>query len=455
MHSAKTRKGTIMAVHLGALSPTRHSWWSLGLPPLLLVLALADALTGLALSGIGEVLPTLHAQWHAGYDQLGVALGLLRLASLGGALWIGPRLDRLPAEPLLIGVFALFALSWAMLPLADSLLAAVPVFVLIGVATGANAALVTAVAPRLQAEAPAGATAVLSLAFVLGSAAGPLAGLGSLLWTGGSTGFALGVAAASLPLILAYTRLRAPAAPTREPGAQLVQGDTAQGGCKVVREIGLLCGVLVLLVGLEIGFSTWAYTLLGAPTGVAGTLAATVPLVFWLALALGALRVAIGARMGWRVPTFADVPRAGLISAGALAAFTCSSQVMVALVAAAVAGWAVGPVFPITAVRAMHARPSAAGRISGAIAAATQIGAMALPALGGLLVAHGRLAGGSILVATCLGLALFAQAALGTRTQFLPSRSPAIGRGKRARRSVALLAQPAIGEEQYPAWPAV
>jgi hypothetical protein len=92
----------------------------------LLVLALANGLNGLALSGLGEVLPTLHRTWHAGYDGLGLALGLLRCASFLGALCIGPSIDRLPVTPVgplmghgrLAATTQLIAASLIMAPLA-------------------------------------------------------------------------------------------------------------------------------------------------------------------------------------------------------------------------------------------------------------------------------------------------------------------------------------------------
>ena len=140
-----------------SMAARRRAWPSLGIPALLLVLALANGLNGLSLSGLGEVLPTLHRTWHAGYDGLGLALGLLRCASFLGALCIGPRIDRLPTRPLLLGTGALFALSWALLPLAGSLAPATLVFVLIGASAGAQETLLIAAAPRLWAVAPASA----------------------------------------------------------------------------------------------------------------------------------------------------------------------------------------------------------------------------------------------------------------------------------------------------------
>jgi hypothetical protein len=63
----------VATISLPGTAPSR-------LPPLLVVLALADGLTAAGLSGLGELLPSLHQQWHAGYGALGLALGLLRLA---------------------------------------------------------------------------------------------------------------------------------------------------------------------------------------------------------------------------------------------------------------------------------------------------------------------------------------------------------------------------------------
>lgn len=224
-----------------------------------------------------------------------------------------------------------------------------------------------------------------------------------------------------MPLVLAYVRLAPPPAPQRGIPLTAVQTHATRAaprGRPLGWEVGLLAAILFLYVGVEISFSTWAYTLLGASAGLSGALAALAPLVFWLACAAGALRLAIGARRGWRVPDFARVPLAGLVAAGALGAFALSGQVLVALVAALVMGWALGPVFALTVVQAMALRPEAVGRIGGVITAVEQLGTLVLPTLAGLLVGHGRPAVAGMMMGASLGMALLAQAALGRRPGF-------------------------------------
>ncbi len=380
------------------------------IPPLLVTLALADGLTAAGLSGLGEVLPSLHREWHAGYGALGLALGVLRLACLAGALWIGPRADRLPTRPLLVTALVTIGLAWAAFPVAGGLAPALFIFALLGAATGAHIVLITMVAPRLQVHAPAGATALLSLAFVVGSAAGPVLGTGSMLLTGGAGGLGIALALASLPLVLAYARLPVPHGTVPPASGCREAKGTAAALQDVVVDVGLLAAVLFLLVGVQISFSTWSFTLLGGQ----GTLAAAVPLVYWLAQAAGAARLALGASLGLRAPTFASVPAAALITAGALLLFALAGSLVVALAVAAVMGWVQGPLFALVAVRAMGLRPAAAGRIGSAIMAANQAGALLLPTVAGLTVAEGRGAAAALLIAASLlmaGLARLAQRA--------------------------------------------
>lgn len=395
--------------------PRRRAWPALGVPALLLILALANGLNGLALSGLGEVLPTLHRAWHAGYDGLGLALGLLRCASFLGALCIGPRIDRLPMRPLLLGTGALFALSWALLPLAGSLAAATLVFVLIGASAGAQEALLIAAAPRLWTTAPASANALLSVTFILGSALGPLAGLATAGAMGG--GFALSVAACSLPLLLAAGRL-APAAPAKSGLVSTVDTTRPRSGERLERgmraELALLAALMFLYIGVEVGFSTWAFTLLGQSSGADVALAAAVPLLFWLATGAGALYLVAAPMRGWRTPTVQSLPVAALLTAGALAAVALSGNLVVALLAAPLMGAVQGPQYALLVARALALCPVAAGRISGVLTAANYLGAMALPTLVGLFVGQGRLAASAPLIAASLVLALLARRALGT-----------------------------------------
>lgn len=407
-----------------SLAARRRSWPVAGVPALLLVLALANGLNGLALSGLGEVLPTLHHAWHVGYDGLGVALGLLRAASFLSALCSGPRLDRLPARPLLLGVGALFALSWALLPLAGSLAPATLIFVLIGASAGAQETLLIAAAPRLWPAAPASANALLSVAFILGSALGPLAGLATAGSTGG--GFALSVAVCSLPLLLAAARL-APAAPGRAdlmdapttPGlVATVDAATTRSGERLERairvELGLLAALMFLYIGVEVGISTWVFTLLGQNSGAGMALAAAVPLLFWLATGAGALYLVLAPLRGWRAPTMHSMPAAFLLTAAALGAVALSGNLLVALLAAPLMGAVQGPLYALLVARSLALCPAAAGRISGVFTAANYLGAMALPTLVGLCVGQGRLAASAPLIVASLALAVLSRRALCT-----------------------------------------
>jgi MFS family permease len=392
----------------------RHAWPALGVPALLLVLALANGLNGLALSGLGEVLPTLHRTWHAGYDSLGLALGLLRCASFLGALCSGPRIDRLSTRPLLLGTGALFALSWALLPLSGSLAPATLVFVLIGASAGAQETLLIALAPRLWTAAPASANALLSVAFILGSALGPLAGLATAGATGG--GFALSVAVCSLPLLLATGRL-ASAAPGRADPVDAAR-TPAGGGARLEQavrgELALVAALMFLYIGVEVAFSTWAFTLLGQSSGAGVAIAAAVPLLFWLATGAGALYLVLAPLRGWRTPTVPSLPAAALFTAGALGAVALSGNLVVALLAAPLMGAVQGPQYALLVARALALCPAAAGRISGVLTAANYLGAMALPTLVGLFVGQGRLVASAPLIAASLALALLARRAPGT-----------------------------------------
>jgi predicted MFS family arabinose efflux permease len=112
------------------------------------------------------------------------------------------------------------------------------------------------------------------------------------------------------------------------------------------------------------------------------------------------------------VPTFAYVSRAAVVTGAVLAVFALDGSVVVALAVAAVTGWVQGPVFALTAVRAMALRPEAAGRIGSVIMAANQAGALALPALAGMVVTQGRGATISILIGASLLLAVLARIAV-------------------------------------------
>jgi fucose permease len=257
--------------------------------------------------------------------------------------------------------------------------------------------------------APASANALLSLAFIAGSALGPLAGLSATGATSGGGAFALGVAVCSLPLLLAAARLAPPAAPSI---AETARSRVGRLDRSLLADLSTLTALMFLYIGVEVGFATWVFTLLGPSSGAGMALAAAVPLIFWLATGAGALYLVLAPLRGWRAPTFASMPVAFLLTAAALGAVALSGNILVALLAAPLMGWVQGPLYALLVARALVLCPPAAGRISGVLSAANYLGAMSLPTLVGILVGQGRLAATTPLIAASLALALLAYLAL-------------------------------------------
>lgn len=164
-------------------------------------------------------------------------------------------------------------------------------------------------------------------------------------------------------------------------GREAALGVAATVGKPELRGFALACMLLLFLyVGVEVSLGGWCTTYLLRSTDASQMLAASAPSAFWAAILLS------------RVVTVLILPRVGilavLVGGGVLslvgsAAMLGSSEPAFVLMAIAVAGVGLGPVFPSAVGYFLQFGGPNASRIAGLLFAAGSVGGAVLPMLVG------------------------------------------------------------------------
>lgn len=365
--------------------------------------ALVALTVGLNIGALGPALPALHARLHASIDQLGILFGASFAGSLLTTLILGPLLDRRALRPPLIAGCAVLALGLALLPLATSLIAATAALTLAGIGAGTNGIGSTVLAARLFGHQGGRALAVINMCFGLGAFAGPLVAAAVLDATHDYRPLFSGIAACALAPLAAYALapLPAPVARGHSDAAPPIRG--------VLTAAALLSALTFLYLGTEVGFAGWAFTYIRQASRAAVTLAAWAPAAFWLSLSASSLGAALRPR-AWRAEWVVLLCSVGALAVAVLFV-AAHGKTYLEIVAAALLGLCLGPIYPLSLGSAATLAPRAAGRVSSLVVASSQLGGTLLPWLQGALLAFGTHWSMGLTLAGCAGMALL-QAAL-------------------------------------------
>jgi fucose permease len=333
---------------------------------------------------------------------LGASLAL----GLGvGVTSAGPLVDRFPRRPLFVCACLLTAAALLTADAGMSYARAVVHVTLIGVGCGFYDTLLNATALDHWRERAASPLAILHAAATAGAVVGPPL----VAWTTAGSDWAssfhgLGVLYLGLAAWAALTTLpgsRADAARATRASTQEATGRAPDRGTLFTPALFALGAVAFAYVGVENGLTLFAVPWATSGLALDESAGRTAISVFWLGLLLGRLAL---------------VPRrrpfgAGLLAAcgfgGAVAVCAASALSRPEIVAAmALAGLALGPVYPVMISLAGQRFPHAAGTAAGLVGGAGALGGFLLPWLTGVVGdAAGVVAGVGVLGAFSLVIA--------------------------------------------------
>jgi fucose permease len=343
---------------------------------------------------LGTAWPSMRATFHQPLGSLGLIMVLATAGNLATSLSVGRLLHRFGVGRLLIAAGLVAALGATVFAAAPHWWMVLVGAFLFGAAaglldTGLNT--VVALSGRLRL------LNMLHGAYGVGSALGPVVVTAAVLWTSWRPAYVLVI---GLELLLAFgwwqTRSRWPADPPPEPANEAVGGvgvdvggPASDGEAEPVHLrllIALGITMFFLYTGLESMAGQWAASFFRGSLGMSAGAAGAAVFVYWGSLTVARFGVAIPRR----TPNPEILVRVGC--AGALVASALiwwAPSVTVVVVAFAVMGAALAPVFPalvsLTPVRIGRAKAQHA--IGWQIASAN-VGAAGLSATTGVVLQH-------------------------------------------------------------------
>jgi MFS family permease len=354
---------------------------------------------GLLLAVPGPALEAIRDDFGLGYTGVALAISTSAYGYVAGTLIGGPLSDRVGRRLTLTLASAGMALGVILVGLSPNVGVFVVASVVHGISFGAADPTVTALVGEAAGARAGRALNISQITFGLGSLAAPLivgafvgAGIG---WRPGYL-IAGAVLAISVPIFarLRYPRPRAPALPVRQVVAVM--------SAPVPALLGL---VIALYFGSQLGVSAFWAVHLEQTHALERSLAASSVGVFWAGLLVGRL---LGAWLSdrlelVRIATGSISAAAALVLLGALA-----PTVWLALAAAALAGLAIGPLFPAVLAMGVRHRRGAGGAVVGAMLAIGGVGVLAISPLIGFVVDAFGVRSGLLVVPGLLALALVA-----------------------------------------------
>jgi MFS transporter, FHS family, glucose/mannose:H+ symporter len=346
---------------------------------------------GMATTLLGPVLPALSQRWGVSDALIGLAftvqfLGTVTMSALSSALVI-----RLGGGRVMVAGFVLLAVGIGGLTVApwEAGLAAILCYGLgLGLVLPTTNVLIAAASPGREASA----VSLVNVSWSGGAVAWPVL----VAYAGGGQRFGLPLAVLALVMAMMASRLvltvRHGAADVYTPvSSALASRAFGRGGeppalppdrsHEMAILVATFSAMLFFYAGVESAIGGWVAEHVRRIEGNgAGRLWTIAPMVFWAALALGRLLTPLVLR-GLAEPRVLVVALVVVLAASA--GLTLAASVPDALVAAAVAGLALGPVFPITFVDLSQTLGPTRPGVVGPVYAMATIGSAVLPWLVG------------------------------------------------------------------------
>jgi fucose permease len=337
--------------------------------PLFAVGLAAFALIGAQQALYGPAFPALQARYGVGVGEVGQIVSAHFGGGLVGVLLAAPLLRPFGYRRLVAVAALAVALGLVLVATAPAWPAALASAVGAGLGFGMLVALLNLAFARSFGARSTQALAVLNATFGVGAVLGPVPVAIALDRGAGAAALAPGFfGLAALAFVVAVASVATRSWPTLPPERVAGAAPVKWG---VVAGFGV---ALAVYVALESNTAAWAPTHLALELDVGRAALATS--VFWAAVTAGRLVVAA---LPWRIAPGSFVVGAGLASAAALGLAHVSGF---GLVAYALVGLAVAPVFPATIARLARVFPENVERVAPVVLAAGNLG----PVLGAPVV---------------------------------------------------------------------
>jgi fucose permease len=336
------------------------------------ICALAFILQGVAGALLGATLPDVSQALHIQLDTAGVLFTIQLSGSLVSVLFTGRLLDVIGQKIALIGGALLLALGLALLPFCNNLAWAGLAVFIFGTGFGILALTPNVIIVGLYRERSGTALNILNVFYGLGAAVGPVVTGLSITQLGNFRYAYWLMAGLSLSFCVVLLFVHFPAL-TQRPGPR---ASVPWSGLLL-----LLAGYFFLDVGFEISFSGWIFTYLRQRPVLSVVTASLALSVYWLAM--------ISARLlgAWLLRWLSEVHLLSICAVGAGAGICflllAGEGVALNLVAVALVGLGIGPLFPTGLSIGNKAYPEAMGTISGTLLAVGIFGGMTVPWLQG------------------------------------------------------------------------
>lgn len=354
------------------------------------------AALGMAIAAVGPALPEFARVARIDVSSVGLIYSALFAGFLASQITASVILDRRGTRTVILGSLGVFAAGSIGLALSFSLATLVLASAVLGVGYGFSTISMNLVASRLLTHRPAFVVNLVNVLYGAGTVIGPLI-TSAVLRNGGHARWVPAVGGLAGLALLPWAWRVLP----RDVGTHLreaLAGDTRRALPLPL----VLIGVLVFLYGgVESGFSGWAATYLERTLGVTPARAALLTSVYWFSYLTGrVVSTALALRIG-----------PGPVLEGALVALAAGGLLLAlgvghgpaTTIALVLVGGATGPIYPSMFGLVTQRFADRAAYAVSAVSAIGCLGAILLPWTMGLTL---PLAGGQVLAATPLVLAV-------------------------------------------------
>lgn len=351
---------------------------------------------GLTIAALGPALPEFAQVAGLRVSEVGLLYSALFAGFLASQISASLLLERRGTRVVILGSLVLFALGGFGLALASGLVTLLAASAVLGVGYGFGTISMNLVASRLMTHRPALVVNLVNVLYGVGTVTGPL--ITSAVLRHGGQARVVPAVGGLLALVLVPWAWRALPDDAGRPVREVLP--TASGRA-LPMSLLLMGGLLFLYGGVEAGFSGWAATYLERTLGVTPARAAFLTSMYWLAYVGGrVVSTVLALRVGPAVVlegALAVLAGGGLVLAFSVGHPTGTTIGLVLL------GGATGPIYPSMFGTVTQRFADRAAFAVSAVAAIGCVGAMLLPWTMGLTL---PLAGGRVLAATPVLLAL-------------------------------------------------
>jgi fucose permease len=363
---------------------------------LIAFLCTAFVAVGLSFASIGPALPEFAAVAAMDVSSIGVLYSALFGGYLLSQITATVLLERTGTRIVILCALVVFALGTMGLAMAVDIAGLLVASTVLGVGYGFGTITINLVASRLLVHRPAFVVNLINVLYGVGTVIGPII----TSWTlraGGRARWVPAVGGLAVLLLLPWALRVLP----RDARERLPQGVAAPRTFAVPVGV-LLIGALVFMYGgVESGFSGWAPTYLERTLGISPADAALATSAYWLSYVTGrVISTALALRVG---PAAVLQGSLGVLTVGGIVLAAGVGHSGLTTLALVLLGAATGPIYPsMFGVVTQRFADRAAFAVS-AVSSIGCGGAMLLPWVMGLTL---PIAGGRVLAAIPLALAL-------------------------------------------------